>query len=625
MIFRAEVSIIVKKHSQLLIKERITKCVRVFLTVAVVITALLPLSVSALSVRLPDDEDDLVELLSARAIDSTEYEQLLAFYAVPLSVPRGELAYLLSVFPDLIETIPIDPEEISEYRPFDNRQIRRLFDDYPALEDFEPILRFNDDAAPEELNGEVVVGINRSKIGALRGHRVRFRRKGGLLSAEGGLALSDSGALWQSRRIDVKYKGVGVHIGNFKQPIPGELASGRFASLSSLTELTGLTDGTFRLRSMTAFRLRSMTAANWLYGGTGAWNGISVDIKDIWNNEAVGVGAVAFCHLRPAESGGGAGVNININKQAKVFAGVTTMSSRAKRSDPEGINTGIYNGIDTDISTDISTDINTEDANDGKNIITNEYYYAHLHAEYKLKNVRATAEAVMPLSEESFVPALSLRLNHSVKGASAEYHAIFYPADNKFPMSRLKKQLLTEIGEKEASSPSIQKHAVRITIPFISDAIKLIPEIDFVESDGVKRINGRAEARARFGSINIAAKHSAKIFATGADSALHTSGASINYQTVYPVAISASFQSAYGYYKNPRNTYSLEVPTTVIPSTVITPYVMGKYALTSEYRLGIKGEFHLYKKTWTGLMLEVPVKEKGDRDVYVKVSSSYSF
>jgi len=564
-------------------------------------------NVSASSLQLPEDEDGLAELLSERAIDTLQYEQLLAFYALPLSVPRGELGYLAAVFPDIADMIPIDSEELSDYQPFDNRQIRRLFNDYPALAGFEPILRFNAAAAPSESNGEVVVGINRSSINALRGHRTRFRRKGGILSAEGGLAFSDSAAMWQSRRIDISYKGVNAHIGNFKQPMPGELAAGRFTPLSSLTESA---DGKM-----------SDVAANWLYGGSSVWNGVSVDVGEIRGAPALGLSA--FCHLRPAEVGWGAGANLSVGKRSRVFAGLTGFLLDAAADTGAADGYGVYADGDGD----------DDGMNDGgeaagknvvKSVVTNEYFYAHLFAEYKTKSVRASAEVAVPLIEDRLTAALSTRLNYRVKGSSVEYHAIFYPGGDAFPMSRLKKQLLAEAGGKEPS-PQIQKHAVRMTVPFISDAVKLIPELDFTESDGVKRIRGQAEARARIGGADIAAAHTAKIFTTGADSVLHTSSVSINCKTPYPVEIRASFQSVCGYYKNSRNTYALETPTTLIPSAVVAPYVRGKYILTNEYWVGVKSEFHLYKKTWTGVTLELPVNVKGADNVYIKVSSSYSF
>ncbi len=549
--------------------------------------AILPVSASASSIRLPADEDDLVELLSTRTIDTLQYEQLLAFYALPISVPLGELVYLTLIFPDMIDMIPAGQEELSEYHPFDNAQIRRFFNDYPELEGFEPILRFNAAVVPTESNGEVVVGINRSSVKALKGHRIRFRRRGERLSAEGGIAFSDTSVQWQSRRVDVAYRGAYAHIGNFKQPIPGELTFGRF--------------------------VRSVRSAysDWLYGGSGAWNGISVDMREIWDTT---VGASAFCHLRPAEVGGGVGANINIGKRARLFAGFTGFRLGSAADDAEVNNEDDENDLDDNDDVTVNT---TRDVR--------EYYYAHLYAEYKAKSVSATAEAAVPLAEESAAPALSLRLNYRVKGTSAEYHAMLYPTDDAFLMSRAKKQLLAEAGEKEPSRP-IRKHAVRMTVPFISDAVKLIPELDFTESDGVRRIHGRLEARVRVGDADITAEHTAKFFTNGtADSTLRTTGATINYRTVYPAAIRASFQSAYGYRKISKYAYAVEIPTTFIPSTVVTPYVRGKYVSANEYRLGIKSEFHLYKKTWTGVTLEIPVNVKGADNVYIKVSSSYAF
>jgi len=565
------------------------KCKHFF---AVALITLSSMGVSALPLQLPADEEGLAELLEARAIDTLQYEQLLAFYALPLSVPQGELLYLAQVFPDIAEIIPASLEELSVYKPFDNRQILRFFNDYPDLAGFEPVLRFNAAVSP---NSEVVVGINRSSIEALKGHRIRFRHKGGLLSAEGVMAFSDSAALWQNRCLGLSYRGVNARIGNFKRPIPGELAFGRFGRLSSLMELTeSKTDD---------------VAANWLYGGSGAWNGVSVEVKEIWGARSVGIGSSAFCHLRPAEAGGGAGVNMSAWKRAKVFAGIT------------GFRLGSESGGPVDGSGAYADD-GADDAGE-RGVVANYYYYAHLYAEYNAKSVRAAAETAVPLVRESLTAAVTLRLNYRVKGSSAEYRAIFYPAGGAFPMSRLKKQLSTEAGESEPAP--IQKHAVKMAVPFISDAVKLIPELDFVESGGVKKIYGQAEARARAGVADIAVKHSAKIFTTGADSALYSSYASVNCQTPYPVEVRAVYQRTYGYYKNARNTYALEAPATVIPNTVIAPYVRGKYVTYSEYWLGVKCEFHLYQKTWTGITLETPVNVKGADNVYVKVSSSYSF
>jgi len=559
---------------------------------AAALTALSSVGVFALPAQLPADEEGLAELLEARSIDTFQYEQLLAFYALPISVPQGELVYLAQVFPDIADIIPASFEELSAYRPFDNRQIQRFFNDYPALAGFEPILRFNAAIAPARSNSEVIVGINRSGVEALKGHRARFRRKGGLLSAEGALALSDSAALLQSRRVGLSYGGVSAHIGNFKRPIPGELAFGRFGRLPSLMELTDskMDDNT----------------AGWLYGGSGAWNGVSVDVKEIWSANAAALGASAFCHLRPAETGGGVGVSLNAWKRARVFAGFTGFRLGAEAD------TGAY-GDDA------------AGGADGKSVVANEHYYAHLYAECDAKAVRAAAETVVPLVQDGLTAALTLRLNCRVKGASAEYRAIFYPAGDAFPMSRLKKQLSAEAGENEPAPSPIQKHAVKMTAPFISDAVKLISELDFVESGGVKKIYGQAEARARAGMVDVAVKHSAKIFTTASDSVLYSSYASVNYQTPYPLEIRAAYRRVYGYRKNAITTYALEAPTTAVPSTVVAPYIRGKHVSDGEYWLGVKGEFHLYQKTWTGITLETPVNVKGADNVYIKVSSSYSF
>jgi hypothetical protein len=111
----------------------------------------------------------------------------------------------------------------------------------------------------------------------------------------------------------------------------------------------------------------------------------------------------------------------------------------------------------------------------------------------------------------------------------------------------------------------------------------------------------------------------------GIDSVLHTSRASISMRTGYPLEVRASAQSVYGYYNGARNTYALELLSTLVPNAVITPFIRGRRVAAHEYWLGLKTEIHLYKKTWTGITLELPVNVKGADNVYIKGSSSYSF
>ena len=549
----------------------------------------------AASVQLPPDESGLGALLEEQVIDTFQYEQLLVYYALPLSVPQGELAILAQTFPDIADLLPA-VEQIDAYQPFDNRQIQRLFNDFPALADFEPVLRFNAAPLSRPAMGEVVFGINRSPVNELRGHRVRFRQKGKAVSTEGSAAFSDSGALWRNRRVEVSFAGVGAQVGNFRQPVPGELFLGRFASFKDVGRTV---------------------ADNWLYGGVNTWNGVSVDMREIPGLSAMGAGA--FVHARPGEMAAGGAVDLRVGKRVKMYLGLTAFEAAG-----EVVNTA--NNID-----DEEDGGDVDDGGDNNNINTvsdvNKYIYtAHFYGEYKAKAWRAVMETGLPVGEGSAVPALSLRLNYHVKGSSAEYHTIIYPSEFTAPMSRVKKQVLSEVGEKESPrSLSIQKHGLRMTVPLM-EIIKFIPEIDFTDYGGaVRRVYGKAEARARLGGADVTLRHSAKVFTMGADSALHTSYASVNLQTNLPIDVRAAAQSVYGYYKNARHTYTLETNVTYLPNTVITPFVRGRYLQTHEYWLGLKTELHLYKRTWTGVTLEQPVNVKGAENVYIRASSSYTF
>jgi hypothetical protein len=412
-----------------------------------------------------------------------------------------------------------------------------------------------------------------------------------------------------------------LQAGNFKQPMPGELMLGRF---SPLAPLLGLTDGAM-----------PDAAANWLYGGSNTWNGAALDGREIpW---APAFGVSAFGHVRPAETGFGGGAYARAGRQAKVFFGLTGFALGADGGAGNNISgtndIGDSNDVDGDYGMDAGDGIGNV-GNHQTTVTAERYYAAHLYGEYKAKAWRVASEAALPL-DGGVVPALSLRINYRINESSAEYHVMAYPSGFAAPMSRVKKQILAEIGVKgppqSPRSPSIQKHALRMAVPLVDygkdNSVKLIPEIDFTESGGgVRRVHGRAEARARFmGAADIAVRHASKFFADGADSILHTSGASVNVLLHYPLEIRAALQSVYGYYKNARNTYTLELPCTMLPGAVIAPYIKGKYVLANEYSIGVRSEFYLSKKTWTGVTLEIPINIKGDGNVYIKGSSSYAF
>jgi hypothetical protein len=285
-----------------------------------------------------------------------------------------------------------------------------------------------------------------------------------------------------------------------------------------------------------------------------------------------------------------------------------------------------YGDDDDDNGGGINNNSNADSADNAEKYL----YAAHLYGEYKGKTWRAAIETGLPLGQENTIPALSLRLNYRIKESSAEYRFIGYPSGFAAPMSRVKRQILAEIGEKEPpQSSSIQKHSLRMTVPIavpVTDMARLVPELEFTDHNGtVRRIQGRAEIRARVKGVDAAVRHTSKIWTMGVDSALHTSSASLSLQTDYPLEIRASAQSIYGYYKNSRDTYTLEAIYTALPNMTITPFVRGRHVSNHEYWLGLKTELHLYQKTWTAITLEMPVNVKGADNVYIRGSSSYAF
>ncbi|MDR0307608.1 MAG: hypothetical protein LBI42_12335 [Chitinispirillales bacterium] len=518
---------------------------------------------SALSFELPVSELDLSALLEEELIDSFQYEQLLVYYALPVSVPQGELSLLAPIFPELKELIP-DTRQLEVYQPFDNRQIQRLFNDFPFLTAFEPILRFNVSLSSHSSNGEIIFGINKSPVDEPKGQRVRFRQKSAFITTDGSMHLSDTGALWQNRSAHIITQNVNASLGNFKQPVPGELFFGVFQPLTDENE---------------------SVLSNWLYGGSRSWNGFTVEMNGLTAGASV-LGAGAFYHIRPNEKGAGGGININAGRGLRVYVGLTGF--KADDSIPLSINT------------------------------------AHFYSEYKTKVWKAVFETGMPLERESFNMPLSFRLSYRVKGSSAEYHLLRFSSEFTSPMSRIRRLTLAEIGEKEFCE--IQKHSLKMAVPLMSKA-KLTPEIDFTESGGVvRRVYGGAKLRARFEMVDFTAGHSSKIFTSEIDSVFHTSGLSLYLQTPYPLGIRAAGERTYGSYKRPRASYSLDLQSSMLPNMIITPFIRGRYSLEErQLWIGLKNELHLYKKTWTNIAVEIPFGVKGDDNVYLKGSSSFTF
>ena len=509
--------------------------------------------------ELPASEFDLGELLEEELIDSLQYEQLLVYYALPLSVPQGELALLALIFPHLEELIP-DSRQLEAYKPFDNRQIQRFFNDFPFLAAFEPVLRFNVSLSSLSSNGEIIFGVNKSRIDELKGQRVRFRQKSGPLSTDGSVYLSDIGAMWRSRCARIAVGGVNAAFGNFKQPIPGELFFGRFSPLTDENEYV---------------------LSNWLYGGSRGWNGLMVETGGLPGIAALS--ARAFYHVRPNERGVGGGFDIHAGRRFKVYAGLTNFETGDSLS----------------------------------------LYTAHLYCEYRTKIWRASLETGLPLEQESFQIPLSFRLSYRIRESSAEYRLLRYPSEIIAPMSAVRRRLLAEIGEREPCE--VQKHSLKMTVPLISGT-RLIPEIDFTESGGVvRRVYGKTQLRARAQTADFSIRHSSKIFTSEIDSILHATGLSLYLRTPYPLGIKAAAERTYGAYKNERISYSLDLQSSMLPNMIITPFVRGRYSLRHEFWFGLKNELHLYRKTWTNIAIEIPVGAKGDGNVYLKGSSSFTF
>ncbi len=241
---------------------------------------------------LPSDEREGEYLLQNGLIDPLIWSYLAPLYSTPASVPDGELVLLEPIMDENLKSI-----EYQLYEPWENRNIRQFFNDFPFLEPFRPVLCFN--RQPKKTNGQM--GLNFSK--PLRDREVsqliRFRyRTDPMFEADGRVVLKETNARWRSRSMTLSLPVMGAQAGNIRQPFPGRVFYGYFQPQQVPDDSAGLT-------------------GNWLYPQSNAWNGLGLSL----NRKGLCEGAL-FYHQRYEEKIYGGGVSVDA-KEITVFAGLS--------------------------------------------------------------------------------------------------------------------------------------------------------------------------------------------------------------------------------------------------------------------------------------------------------------
>ena len=243
--------------------------------------------------KLPSDESEASEMLSEGTLDSLTWELVKPFYVQPLSVPHGELSVLMELFPELPGNLPVSPDSLSRYYPWDQSRIEQFLEDYPELVPFLPILRFYlPSVSSTGRVGFFYHGPLKNSCARIVVDPVR------ILSFQGRVDFADDVARWYQRSLTLKASHwCRVNIGNFKGIADRGLFTGYFP---------------FQDES------RRNVSQNWLYGRYASWNGIAVELSE----SEGGSSARVYYHNRLQESITGASVEFKTGALRNQIGGI---------------------------------------------------------------------------------------------------------------------------------------------------------------------------------------------------------------------------------------------------------------------------------------------------------------
>lgn len=510
--------------------------------------------------ELPSDIDRLSELLRGGEIDSSQYENLLDLYALPLSVPQGELEQLLTIFPSLDGAFPIT-EQLQAYSPWGTKDIQKFFDDYPALEAFRPVLRFNVKSGSEK--GEVVFTLNRSRWDQISGQRLKFKHSLSRLNYSGTVRIDESVARWQKRSLGVNIPCLDLVVGNFRNPFAGSLFFGKFG---------------------TSENGDSSSLSNWIYGSRNYWNGISLEVfHPAHSNRARGM---FFYHVRPSETGWGAGMDMKVTKWARLFGGFS--------------------------------EINTAHSCAQKIV--------HFYSELKYRQFKARIETGTPLLDNSKDPPLKIMVNCKQKRSLVEYNLEYFPRKTKVPISRLRQSMLRRMDEEDRRC-AVVRHSFRIVIPS-GENVRFSPDME-LSGDGemIHRLVSSVQLQARMDKIDLKVKQVYDYFSSEMDSVCHCTRISAVFNPDMPIELKFTGRSTYSeMFRNSKTRFLTHFCYGSVSNFKNTAYFRGVLSRDNfDIIIGIKSDFTLYEKTWTSLTVEKPLLEKGWDNVQLRGASGFLF
>jgi hypothetical protein len=253
---------------------------------------------------LPADENEAIRMLEEETLDSSVWRKIEAYYIMPLSVPQGELHILQDQFPELPADLPVAPDELSRYFPWDDGAVKMFFADFPELVSFQPILSFETGPAVPFPGRAALFFSRRGANDSGRQYALFSLGDPARLSAGGRVDFTDAYGRWFRRSLSAApLSGVRVVCGNFSPKRRTPFFSGYFPPAGDAD---------------------TAVADNWLYGGARTWNGVSATVSLAHDKKALyAVDAEAFCHAGRFEQIGQLNGSIVLSRRLTGFGGIS--------------------------------------------------------------------------------------------------------------------------------------------------------------------------------------------------------------------------------------------------------------------------------------------------------------
>lgn len=225
-------------------------------------------------------------------LDSALWEIVEPFYHQPISVPYGESAILMQLFPELEVDLPVSEQELSKYIPWGKGNIAQFFKDWPELLYFKPILDFSMNVPVK--SGRICVSVDRNGVSGESAQRMQFSLEPlSCFSLDGRFSFTESYARWKNRILRIT---------------PGKWCSFMAGNVTPHADRHGLVSGAFAGRKKNENTVKD----NWLYGDKRGWNTIVMNFST--EKLMKKVTFEPFLHKRELETVAGIAADILLNE-----------------------------------------------------------------------------------------------------------------------------------------------------------------------------------------------------------------------------------------------------------------------------------------------------------------------